>query len=139
MWKNIMMDAKNMHAEPYHPVITFMKRDFSGHVGHYTRTQRPPKYYFIDFGLSRRYDASEENPLEYPIFGGDKSVPEFRDNVDVPMNPFPTDVYYLGNVVREQFLNVSRQIPHYPMSITYDYNQVEKGVRILESTRGRYG
>lgn len=105
MWKNIMMDAKNMHAEPYHPVITFMKRDFSGHVGHYTRTQRPPKYYFIDFGLSRRYDASEENPLEYPIFGGDKSVPEFRDNVDVPMNPFPTDVYYLGNVVREQFLN----------------------------------
>lgn len=108
MWMNIMMDAKDMHAEPYHPVLTYMKRDFSGYVSHYTRTQRPPKYYFIDFGLSRRYDASEENPLEYPIFGGDKSVPEFRNNEDVPMNPFPTDVYYLGNVVREQFLNTKK-------------------------------
>ncbi|KAG2353300.1 hypothetical protein BDR07DRAFT_1496542 [Suillus spraguei] len=104
MWMNIMMDAKDLYAEPYHPVLSYMKRDFSGYVSHYTRTQRPPKYYFIDFGLSRRYDASEENPLEYPIFGGDKSVPEFRNNVGVPVNPFPTDVYYLGNVIREQFL-----------------------------------
>ncbi|KAG2367123.1 hypothetical protein BDR07DRAFT_1351562 [Suillus spraguei] len=108
MWMNIMMDAKDLCAEPYHPVVLHMKRDFSGHVSHYTRTQHPPKYYFIDFGLSRRYDASEENPLEYPIFGGDKSVPEFQNKVDVPMNPFPTDVYYLGNVVREQFLNTKK-------------------------------
>lgn len=104
MWMNIMMDAKDLYAEPYHPVNPRMKRDFSGRVGHYTRTQRPPKYYYIDFGLSRQYDASEENPLEYPVFGGDKSAPEFQNNVDVPLNPFPTDVYYLGNVVREQFL-----------------------------------
>ncbi|KAG1725264.1 uncharacterized protein EDB91DRAFT_1168927 [Suillus paluster] len=105
MWMNIMMDAKDLYAEPYHPVKPYMKRDFSGHVSHYTRTRRPPKYYFIDFGLSRQYDAGEENPLEYPIFGGDKSVPEFKHNLDIPLNPFPTDVYYLGNVVREQFLD----------------------------------
>ncbi|KAG1848167.1 kinase-like domain-containing protein [Suillus tomentosus] len=108
MQLNIMMDAKDLYAEPYHPVMLHMKRDFSGFVSHYTRTQRPPKYYFIDFGLSRRYDAIEETPLEYPIFGGDKSVPEFQSNVDVPMNPFPTDIYYLGNVVREQFLNTKK-------------------------------
>ncbi|KAG1753331.1 kinase-like domain-containing protein [Suillus lakei] len=105
MWMNIMMDAKHLYAEPYHPVKPHMKRDFSGFASHYTRTQRPPKYYIIDFGLSRRYDASEENPLEYPIFGGDKTVPEFQNSTDVPLNPFPTDVYYLGNVIREQFLN----------------------------------
>jgi len=107
MWMNIMMDAKDLYVEPYHPVKPHMKRDFSGYVSHYTRTRQPPKYYFIDFGLSRKYDAGEENPLEYPIFGGDKSVPEFQNTVDVPLNPFPIDVYYLGNVVREQFLNVS--------------------------------
>ncbi|OJA10332.1 hypothetical protein AZE42_07351 [Rhizopogon vesiculosus] len=105
MWMNIMMDAKNLYVEPYHPTEPHMKRDFSGHARHYTRTQRPPKYYFIDFGLSRRYSAHEDNPLEYPIFGGDKSVPEFQNNPDVPLNPFPTDVYYLGNVIREEFLN----------------------------------
>ncbi|KAG1767444.1 hypothetical protein EDD22DRAFT_875894 [Suillus occidentalis] len=81
MWMNIMMDAKDLYVEPYHP------------------------YYIIDFGLSRRYDASEENPREYPIFGGDKTVPEFQNDSNVPLNPFPTDVYYLGNVIREQFLN----------------------------------
>ncbi|KAG1746005.1 kinase-like domain-containing protein [Suillus paluster] len=105
MSRNIMMDAKDLYLEPYHPVKPHMKRDFSGYVKHFTRTQRPPKYYLIDFGLSRRYNATEENPLEYPIFGGDKSVPEFQKNADVPMNPFPTDIYYLGNVIRQQFLH----------------------------------
>jgi hypothetical protein len=102
-----MMDAKDLYVEPYHPVNRRMKRDYSGHARHYTRTQRPPKYYFIDFGLSRQYDAQEDNPLEYPIFGGDKSVPEFRNSANIPLNPFPTDVYYLGNVLRQKFLNVS--------------------------------
>jgi serine/threonine protein kinase len=105
MWMNIMLDAKDIYAEPYHPVDPLMKRDFSGRVRHYTRTQRPPKYYFIDFGLSRRYDPREASPLEFPIFGGDKSVPEFQNNTDVPVNPFPTDVYYLGNVIKEEFMD----------------------------------
>ncbi|KAG1832297.1 hypothetical protein DFJ58DRAFT_671164 [Suillus subalutaceus] len=139
MWKNIMMDAQNLHTEPYHPIIPFMKCNFSGHVGHYTRTQQPPKYYFIDFGLSHRYDASEENPLEYPMFGGDKSVPEFWNNMDVPMDPFPTDVYYLGNVVREQFLDVSKHLLGYPSFIAYDYNQDEKGTIASSFFRFRGG
>ncbi|KAG0696947.1 kinase-like domain-containing protein [Suillus ampliporus] len=106
MWMNVMMDAKDLYFEPYHPVKPHMKRDFSGHASHYTRTQRPPKYYLIDFGLSRQYDANDENPLEYPVLGGDKTVPEFQNNMDVLLNPFPTDVYYLGNIIREQFLDI---------------------------------
>ncbi|OJA14390.1 hypothetical protein AZE42_11187 [Rhizopogon vesiculosus] len=105
MWMNIMMDAKDLYVEPYHPVEPHMKRDFRGYASHYTRTQRPPKYYFIDFGLSCQYDTSEENPLEYPVLGGDKTVPEFQNNINIRLNPFPTDVYYLGNVIREQFLD----------------------------------
>lgn len=107
MWMNIMMDAKDIYIEPYHPVKPHMKRDFSGNACHRTRTQRPPKYYIIDFGLSLQYDANDETPLEYPVLGGDKTVPEFQNNMDVPLNPFPTDVYYLGNMIREQFLDVS--------------------------------
>lgn len=61
-WMNIMMDAKNIYAELYRFLIPHMKRDFSVPASPYTRTQRPPKYYIIDLGLSRRYDA---NPLEY--------------------------------------------------------------------------
>ncbi|KAG2364056.1 kinase-like domain-containing protein [Suillus spraguei] len=107
MWMNVMMDAKDIYVEPYHPVKPHMKRDFSGHASHRTRTQRPPKYYIIDFGLSRQYDANDKNPLEYPVLGGDKTVPEFQNNMSIPLNPFPTDVYYLGNIIRERFLNIN--------------------------------
>ncbi|KAJ6631577.1 hypothetical protein B0H10DRAFT_2159825 [Mycena sp. CBHHK59/15] len=98
---NVMMDGT-----PLYP------RDFSGKVSHLTRTQRPVKYYITDFGLSRRYPPGVHAPLEPIIVGGDKSVPEFRKNEDgvLPMkcDPFPTDVYYIGNLIRSDFLQGNR-------------------------------
>ncbi|KIK71956.1 hypothetical protein PAXRUDRAFT_181560, partial [Paxillus rubicundulus Ve08.2h10] len=32
-----------------------------------------------------------------------QTVPEFQHS-DEPRNPFPTDVYYLGNMIREDFM-----------------------------------
>ncbi|KAJ6624314.1 hypothetical protein B0H10DRAFT_1784847 [Mycena sp. CBHHK59/15] len=107
---NVMMDGTPLYPIPYHPVEQNMKRDFSGRVSHLTRTQRPVKYYITDFGLSRRYPPGVHAPLEPIIVGGDKSVPEFRKNKDgvLPMkcDPFPTDVYYIGNLIRSDFLQV---------------------------------
>ncbi|KAH7904082.1 hypothetical protein BJ138DRAFT_1073715 [Hygrophoropsis aurantiaca] len=102
---NILMDATSLYDEPFHPVRPEWKRDLSGYARHSTRTQRPPKYYFIDFGISRRYDPSDTKPLEPPIIGGDKTVPEFQNSVE-PRNPFPTDIYYLGNLLREDFIHL---------------------------------
>ncbi|KAJ7467078.1 hypothetical protein FB451DRAFT_1484177 [Mycena latifolia] len=52
---NIMMDGSRMFPDGFHPMSPKRKRDFySGRAKFYTRTQRPPKYYLIDFGLSRR-------------------------------------------------------------------------------------
>jgi hypothetical protein len=116
MHLNIMMDATPMYPQPYHPVSTTRLRDFSHRgwfsldVPHYTRTQRPVKYYLVDFGISRRYDPNSGPPLEYPILGGDKSVPEFWLSLDDACDPFPTDVYYLGSMVRRTLLRV-RKIP----------------------------
>jgi len=98
------MDGQRLYPEGYHPQYTRHKPDYTGHAKHLTRTQRPVKYYFIDFGLSRRYNPADGPPLELPIIGGDKSVPEFRDPVG-PLDPFPTDVYYLGNMIRREFLD----------------------------------
>ena len=102
---NIMMDASGLSIDAFHPVDPLMKRDFSGYARFRKRTQRPPKYYFIDFGLSRRYDPSLTKPLEIPIWGGDKGVPEFQGSNE-PRDPFATDVFYLGNAIRTQFLEV---------------------------------
>ncbi|KAH7906825.1 hypothetical protein BJ138DRAFT_1071218 [Hygrophoropsis aurantiaca] len=100
---NTMMDANSLYIDAFHPCQPDRKRDFTGDARHYTRTQRPPKYYFIDFGISRRYERSNTKPLEYPIWGGDKTVPEFQKSNE-PMDPFPTDVYYLGNLIRVDFI-----------------------------------
>jgi len=104
--RNAMMCANSMYPNPWHPIQTDRKRnDVMEIVGHYSRTERPPSYYWIDFGISRRFDPSETHPLANPIKGGDKTAPEFQD-ITGPVNPFPTDVYYVGNLVREEFLQV---------------------------------
>ena len=102
---NFMLDGMPLFPAGYHPRQTNRTRDYKGTARSYTRTQRPPKYYLIDFGISRKYDPAEGHPLEQPIFGGDKSVPEFHRSLD-PCDPYPTDVYYAGNLIREDFLDV---------------------------------
>ncbi|CAL1706289.1 unnamed protein product [Somion occarium] len=100
---NIMMDPKPLFPDMYHPISVRMKKDLSGTAKHYTRTAHPVKYYFIDFGISRKYSPDNPHPLEPPIRGGDKTVPEFQRSHQ-PRDPFPTDIYYLGNLIREDFL-----------------------------------
>ncbi|KAJ6502068.1 kinase-like domain-containing protein [Mycena sanguinolenta] len=99
---NIMMDGDSLYRVPFHPIEQDRTRDFSGKVHpSLTRTQRPVKYYLTDFGLSRRYKLEERPPLEPTAMGGDKTAPEM---VNAACDPFLTDVYYLGNLVKTEFL-----------------------------------
>ena len=82
-------------------------RNFKGRAKGYTRTQRPPLYYLIDFGLSRQYRSRKA--LDVPRRGGDKSAPEHGNAARC--NPFYTDIYYLGNLVRQEFIQVRWAMP----------------------------
>ena len=95
-----------MYPDSFHAFRQHKKPDFSGYAKCHTRTRCPPKYYLTDFGISRRYNPGDGPPLEDPIWGGDKTVPEFQKSND-PRDPFPTDVYYLGNLIQSYFLVVS--------------------------------
>ena len=99
------MDPSQLYPDGYHPRKVNRTRDFKGKARHFTRTQRPPKYYLIDFGISRKYNPADGPPLEDPILGGDKTVPEYNRSDD-PCDPFPVDVYYAGNLLRRDFLDV---------------------------------
>jgi len=88
---------------------TRRNRDYKGTANHYTRTARPSKYFFIDFGISRKYKPEDGPPRELPIEGGDRTVPEFKTATG-PVDPFPTDIYYLGNLIREDFLQKARGV-----------------------------
>ncbi|PIL36005.1 hypothetical protein GSI_01665 [Ganoderma sinense ZZ0214-1] len=64
-----------------------------------------PQYYFTLSPASRVYEPYEE-PLVFPRVCGDPTVPEFQAGPLSPHNPFQTDVYCLGNLVRRDFLEV---------------------------------
>jgi hypothetical protein len=96
-----------MYPDGWHPCNNYQMRDpFHISAKHFSHTERPPKYYFIDFGISRRYDPEDRAPLEPPIHGGDKTIPKFMEDINVPRNPFQTDIYYAGNLIREGVLMV---------------------------------
>ncbi|KZV64855.1 hypothetical protein PENSPDRAFT_738046 [Peniophora sp. CONT] len=113
-WPNLMMDASSLYRKPFHPASPQRSKDWSGPAKHISRTEafvktgQHVKYYFIDFGISRRYeryDAAHNYPRELPIIPGDKSVPEHQgERYHKPSDPFATDIYLLGNAIRERFL-----------------------------------
>ncbi|KAI0054874.1 hypothetical protein BV25DRAFT_1922294 [Artomyces pyxidatus] len=102
---NIMMDSSAMYPESFHPILINRRRGWKGKAKHYTRTQCPPRYYLIDFGLSVIFRPEDGPPLVKFVRGGDKSAPEHNSaSPKWLQDPFPTDIYHLGNVIRENFI-----------------------------------
>jgi hypothetical protein len=66
-----------------------------------SNTEQPLRYYLINFSLSRRYRSRDVS--DGSLCGGDKSAPEHRHGGRC--NPFRTDIYYLGNLTRDNFMN----------------------------------
>jgi len=104
---NIMMDASLMYPEGFHPHATptyqELRPDLKGPAKSYSRTDRPPSYYWIDFGMSSKYESLSPPPQETRIWGGDRSVPEFQGNPGLH-DPFPVDVYCMGNLIKVDFV-----------------------------------
>jgi len=86
-----------MYPDGFHHFLVVDKPDLSGTAKFYTRTQRPSKYFIIDFGMSRRYEPGDDSPLEPTILPDGKT--------EALQNPFQVDVYLAGNLVRERFLD----------------------------------
>ncbi|KAK7692240.1 hypothetical protein QCA50_003865 [Cerrena zonata] len=108
MYLNIMVDSRDMWPEPYHFMTPHMNRSFTGNVKKpFTRTEKAPKYYIIDYGLSRRYSPDEHHPSEMFPEGGDRTVPEFNNGIGrTPHDPFAVDIYCVGNVIQKYILDV---------------------------------
>ncbi|KIY47449.1 hypothetical protein FISHEDRAFT_11906, partial [Fistulina hepatica ATCC 64428] len=105
--KNIMMDT-SMFPHGFHPFLSLWPPDLKNRANFLTRTECWPRYYLTDFGLSNSFDPSRGRPKALVVKGGDRSAPEHRTRK--PCNPFPTDVYYIGNMIKTDFLDVSKQL-----------------------------
>ncbi|OJT09380.1 hypothetical protein TRAPUB_14162 [Trametes pubescens] len=103
-YKNIMMDASAMFPQGFHPMKELSLPDISGSAPILHRVDVPIRYYFIDFGISSRFATNQGPTLVLGTQGLDDEVPELSDTV--PYDPFKTDIFIIGNVFRQQFLQV---------------------------------
>jgi hypothetical protein len=116
------MDASHMFPKFHHPVNNMKNFEYTGFAKYYQRTERPVKYFVVDFGIARRYEPSDTPPLEDLILGGNKDLPEHRLKID-PCDPFATDIYYLGSLLETTCIEVrlpsmiilSRCLSHYSL------------------------
>ncbi|CAK5280704.1 unnamed protein product, partial [Mycena citricolor] len=100
---NFVVDPTKLFPGGTHPVHTIMNPEFTKLSTAVSRTSCWPRYYIIDFGWSVRYDPKDGLVSETVVLGGDRSPPEHRI-YGRPCNPFPTDVYTIGNILRTRFL-----------------------------------
>ena len=122
---NVMMDPVPLLSEVPHPAFRQRSYDFKRKVKQHTCTECPTRFYIIDFGLSRTFSPGED--LVAPVsYGGDKSVPEYKDPSRAVSNPFAIDVYCLGNLIREWFMDVSLSCSS-PTVLSSDRPQESRG------------
>ncbi|KAF9226739.1 hypothetical protein BS17DRAFT_776054 [Gyrodon lividus] len=93
--ENILMDGSTLYRDGFHPMEPHRTRDgresvkLSSH-----RSQSELKYYFIDFGLSTKFDPGRPHLVTGTL--GRVPLPERSDII--PYDPFKADVYILGSV-----------------------------------------
>lgn len=113
-----MLDAPSMFPNGFHPCDITKDRGGVQRVKRIPRHKAsgPVRYCFIDFGISRLYDPDEAH-LVVGDDGADQDVPEMSNEDEY--DPFPADVFILGNVFKNHFIPVSLMssrsppIPHY--------------------------
>ncbi|KAG8927573.1 hypothetical protein FRC03_011492 [Tulasnella sp. 419] len=100
---NIMMDARRLFPEGWHPMEPVYLPDLRPAGPGLSRTKTGGvRYYFIDFGL-----ASQGESL---VLGqdGQERAPELETGDETHYNPFRLDVYILGKAFEEYMLQKHR-------------------------------
>ncbi|RXW20907.1 hypothetical protein EST38_g4933 [Candolleomyces aberdarensis] len=103
--ENVLLDGAKIYSEKWFPWEPDRKSDYTGRIRpRHSRTESPPRYFIIDFGFSMHYAPEHMPPAEIPLQTTDPSVPEFK-NPTTPCDPFPIDVYTVGNLIRMDFID----------------------------------
>lgn len=100
-----MMDGSSIFPSGFHPSSQNSLPDLRGDAIPMRRSDaKNIKYFFIDFSLASFFEDGKEPRRVVGRVGEDTLAPELSD--DVPYDPFPVDVYILGDVIRKTFLEV---------------------------------
>ncbi|KAG8716783.1 hypothetical protein FRC08_008808 [Ceratobasidium sp. 394] len=102
---NIMMDRHSLFDEPFHPYYQDFALDARRSVWpKYLRSQKPVRYYYIDFGYAKWF----RDPAMPRTLVGTRAREVAPEQVSGnPYDPFKGDVYQLGAVLRRDLIPVS--------------------------------
>lgn len=99
-----MFDAQKMYPKGFHATLTDSIPNVSAPAPFITRSAAGGvRYYFTDFGISSHFADGKRTR----VTGNDcqdKTVPELSDIY--PYDPFPVDIYTLGNLYKMQIIEV---------------------------------
>lgn len=110
--ENVAFSRSKTH--PNERLSDFNDRNFMGAVKAHTRMRPPPRYYLVGFELSVQY--SSRDIVDETWRRGDTFAPEHRSRGY--SNPFHTDIYYLGNLISQEFVEASSYFPDSSEMIT---------------------
>ncbi|KAI0274579.1 hypothetical protein BGY98DRAFT_992687 [Russula aff. rugulosa BPL654] len=100
---NVMFDPSEIYPRGFHHTRKKNRRyAFNTKAKRFIRTKRSPRYYLLISGLSRHYTSRED--LEEPRRPRDGNDTAYKCQGETPRNPFRTDIYHLGNLVRHEFM-----------------------------------
>ncbi|CAE6361396.1 unnamed protein product [Rhizoctonia solani] len=103
---NIMMDGRLLYDEPFHPFHQDFSLDRKRQIrARYLRSQRPIRYYFIDFGYAKWFRDPNEPRIVRGSRARERTPEQLGGNA---YDPFKADVYQLGAILRRDL------IPQYP-------------------------
>lgn len=99
-----MMDGEILFPKGFHPCLPTVDANGKTARPRRRRDTSGVKYYFTDFGLSSRFETNEGPRLVRGEDGLDQEVPELHQSE--PYNPFPVDIFILGNLFRKELTEV---------------------------------
>ncbi|KAB5588841.1 hypothetical protein CTheo_7718 [Ceratobasidium theobromae] len=99
---NVMMDARPLYDEPFHPFYQTRSLDGKRSIyPKYLRSQRPIRYYFIDFGYAKWFRDDNE-PRAVVGWRAREQTPEQEEGH--AYDPFKADIYQLGAIIRRDLI-----------------------------------
>ncbi|KAF8494058.1 hypothetical protein JB92DRAFT_1154764 [Gautieria morchelliformis] len=105
--RNITMDAIKPFPNGFLPIDIVCEYKRDRFARHWTRTEHPPEYLLIDFGLSRFYVPKHARHWIFLFVVSIELHPRVQaDKYNEHSNPFATDIYHVGNMIKMVFVDV---------------------------------
>ena len=102
---NVMIDDRPLYPAGNHPVHRNYSVDAIEELRPLHRIDHPVRYYYIDFGLSKRFGEGEP-PLVVGDVGRDDEVPELSSTI--PYDGYKADIHALGNIFHKEIEQVRK-------------------------------